>query len=246
MATEQTQQTQRRAVPTGLLIGLLIAACVAAAGGFVLLRPGDPLTPRSSGPVPASTPPASASTPSSSGAAGPSDPSDTAALTSPPRGVTWKKFRGLALPSSANAGPLVIDGPVLRNYEQNPAGALIAATQISARYLITPGGRWRQVLQEQVMPGPGRDAFERLRAQLTDEAPASGFAQFAGFRFVTYTPDLAVISLANRAASGATTVTNTTVHWLQGDWKVEIPASGLAQPQAVTDLSGYIPWSGTP
>jgi hypothetical protein len=226
----------RRRVLLVLAIAFIIACVVA--GGLLLLRPddspGDDRVPAGAGPV------ASAS---SSPAP---DPADTAGLTSAPRDVSWARFRGLALPSSKTAGPFVIDGPLVRNYEHTPTGALIAATQISARYLITPDGGWRQVLDKQVMPGPGRDTYTRLRAQLTDAAPTSGFAQFAGFRFITYTPDVAVISLANRAATGATTVTTTTVHWSGGDWRVEIAPSGLAQPQAVTDLAGYVPWSGTP
>lgn len=228
------------------VIALVVLALVCViVGAFALHRSGDGPG-RSESQAPAGDPTASApSSPAPSSPPASTPDSGTGAVpTSTPKGVHWELFRGLALPSSRAAGPYVIDGPVLRNYEHTPTGALVAATQISARYLITPNGGWRRVLKEQVVPGPGRDAFTTLRAGLTDEAPAQGFAQFAGFRFVTYTPQVAVISLANRASSGKLTATNTTVHWSNGDWKVEIAASGLAMPQAITNLAGYVPWSG--
>ena len=228
----------RRRRRLGLVLALIVLAVLVVIGAVLAHRHTSDNAP---------TPDAVTATATSPVASPPANPApvDAGSLTSPPTGVTWQTFRGLALPVSPSAGPAHRDGPVLHGYARTPAGALIAAAQISARYLITSGDGWRQVLAEQVMPGPGREAFTVMRAGLSDQVPGAGFAQFAGFKFLAYTPDLAVLSLANRAPAGTLTVTNTTVHWSGGDWKVEIAPSGLAQPQAVGDLDGYVLWSAS-
>lgn len=235
-----------------LVMSVIAAIIVLVAAGaliYVFSRPGDREDRPSAGAsdVPSASSAVTAPPTSTSG-------DGAEVLTSAPAGVIWSRYRGLALPRSPQAGPFTVAGPVLRGYSRDQAGALIAAVQISSRYLITPGGGWQQVLREQVVAGPGRTAFAQLRSSLSDTTPAAGFAQYAGFRFLAWSPDspdLAVISLATRSPDGRLSVTSLTLRWVPGpgglpaDWRVEIPPSGLATPQVVTSLTGYVLWSAS-
>lgn len=169
-----------------------------------------------------------------------------APLTAAPAGVTWELFEGVALPTSRTDGPTRVEGPVHAGFARTPTGALLAAAQISYRTLIDPDvAGLRRVADTQLVDGPGKTAYLNLINQLREnDPPATGYAQIAGFRYVTYGPDLAVISLATRGNSGGIQVGTETMRWTDGDWKAELPASGLQQPQVVQDLSGYVPWSG--
>ncbi len=205
---------------------------------------------RGGGTPPAATP--SPSPPASPSMAPSSSPSgatvqDQAVPVTPPQGVTWSLFQSVALPSSRTAGPTRVGGPVYAGDAHTPAGALLAAAQIGSRYLISPGGGWRQVVEQQVVPGPGRDVYIQKRAKVDSTSVAPGtYGQFAGFRFVTYAPDTAVIQYVTRFSNGNLQVATDTVHWFDGDWKLQLQPDGSATPtvQSVSTLAGFIPWSG--
>lgn len=167
-------------------------------------------------------------------------------LTAAPAGVAWELFQGVALPTSRSDGPTRVDGPVHAGYSQTPAGALLAAAQIAARSIAEPSlTGLREIGQRQLVAGPGQSAYLNLVNSFKDnEPPAAGYAQYAGFRYITYSPELAVISLGTRGKTGRLQVGTDTLRWVDGDWKLELPASGLQQPQVVQDLTGYVPWSG--
>jgi hypothetical protein len=179
----------------------------------------------------------------------PESPLDQTIPTSPPADVQWQLYQREALPYSATAGPRIIDGAVARGYAHTPTGALIAAVQIGARKLLSLGDSWRQVVDQQVIPDPGRDRFVQLRSQITvtpDEPPDPRMGQTAGFRFVTYTPDIAVIQFATKFSDGHMQVTTSTVRWSEGDWKELLQPDGSESPtaQAIPDLTGFVAWSG--
>ncbi len=170
-----------------------------------------------------------------------------APLTAAPAGVTWELFQGVALPTSRTDGPTRVDGAVHAGFSRTPTGALLANAQIADRSLIEPSlDGLRQIAEEQLVEGPGKVAYLNLVNSFTgrNDPPAAGYAQYVGFRFITYSPDLAVISLATRGKSGRIQTGTDTLRWVDGDWKLELPASGLQQPQVVANLAGYIPWSG--
>ena len=177
-----------------------------------------------------------------------SEPAETLPpLAAAPAGVTWELFQGVALPTSRTDGPTRIEGPVHAGFSRTPTGALLADAQISYRTLVdTDVQNLRQVSEAQLAEGPGRTAYLNLLSQLDgrNDPPAGGYAQIVGFRYITYTPDLAVISRATRGSSGNFQVGTDTLRWVDGDWKLDKPANGLQQPQVVADLSGYVPWSG--
>ncbi|MGH3848049.1 MAG: hypothetical protein ACRDS0_42590, partial [Pseudonocardiaceae bacterium] len=187
---------------TSLLLAGVFLGLVVLAGLVVALFGGGHNT--------QPTPPPASSRP---GAIAPPDAQlDQTVPTSPPASVRWELYQRVALPYSATAGPQTINGSVARGYAHTPTGALIAAAQIPSRSLLSPGDSWRQVVEQQVMPGPGRDRFIQLRSQITtDDTPDPRLGQIAGFRFITYTPEIAVIQLATKFTNGHMQVTNTTM-----------------------------------
>jgi hypothetical protein len=135
-----------------------------------------------------------------------------------------------------------------RCYAHNPIGALLAAAQIP--YRLTISSDWRLMLNQQVMPGPGRAAFIRIETESATNpgppTPAGGYAQIAAFLFVTYTPQMAVIDLVSRGEEGGMAVGTYTVEWSDGDWKIALQPSGPVTPptQDVTSTVGYVMWGG--
>jgi hypothetical protein len=243
--TGATGEPADRPRPGTVLAGAVAAVILAGAGAVALSGGGSP-------------PPAAA--PATAGAAAPREPTATEAarpaevapdgaepLLSPPP-VTWQLFSGVALPYSPTAGPRSIDGPVYAGYERSQTGALIAAAQLGTRYLLTPGEGWRKVAARQVLPGVGRDAFVAARAEVDDlEVPPGTYGQLAGFRMVTFTPDVAVISFVSRfSLTGQLQATTTTVKWTGGDWRLELQPDGGSSPtaQTVPDLDGFVVWGG--
>jgi len=89
--------------------------------------------------------------------------------------LDWQLFAGVPLPYSKTAGPSLVDGPLYRGYARSQTGALVAATHLATRYLLTPGQGWREVLDRQVLPGTGREIFARLRSTV-DQARAGCLA----------------------------------------------------------------------
>jgi hypothetical protein len=165
-------------------------------------------------------------------------------LTPPP--VTWQLFAGVPLPYSATAGPSMVDGPVHAGFERSQTGALLAAAHLGTRYLLTAGSDWREVVAQQVLPGPGRDAYVRLRTTVEDAGSSSGgHGQPAGFRVLAFTPDVAVVQEAIRfPESGVLQVTSTTLRWVAGDWRLQLQPDGSTSPtaQQVPDLDGFVVW----
>ncbi len=170
-------------------------------------------------------------------------PLDLTVPVTTPSGLTWARFAGEWEPYSADAGPAHVVGSVAAGYARSPLGALLAAQQIGTRYSQPPGLGWRTVTLAQVLPGPGRDAYLRLRATVSDAAPTDGYAQPEGFRYVAWTPDQAVLQLlAHRGVQYA--VVTMTVRWQHGDWRLELLANGSNSP-SVTSLpspTGFVPW----
>lgn len=180
-----------------------------------------------------------------SAAATPSAALVTSVPSAPPAGITWALFHGVALPASAVDGPTKVNGPVYAGYTHSPVGALLAAAQLCRRYLITPGVAWKRVVEQQVLPGPGRDKYVAARAGTDASGGADQFGQTAGFKFVTYSPALAVVQFVNKFATSYQVTTDTVV-WSDGDWKLQLQPDGGDSPSAqqVANLAGYIPWNG--
>ncbi|MFJ4418805.1 hypothetical protein [Streptomyces sp. NPDC088925] len=161
--------------------------------------------------------------------------------------VDWDLEGPVILPSSPSTGPARIDerAGIARCYAHSPAGALVAAAQIGARYIVAPD--WKRVMEEQTY-GPGRDEMIKARGEFMRTAPPASpvpgeLGQIAGYQVVTYSPDTAVFQLVVRFDTGELQESTATVRWEDGDWRYQLPEkSGV--PQTVPDLDGYHVWGG--
>jgi hypothetical protein len=161
--------------------------------------------------------------------------------------VAWTVFHGIAEPASREHGPRRSEADVDRCYARTPTGALIAAWQIATRFVLADD--WRRVVELQVMPGAGRDAYVAQRARVrTDTARAAGgYGQLAAFAIASYTPQVATVQLVSRfAATGHLQVNTVTVVWSGDDWRLQLQPDGSISPslQAASSLAGFVPWAG--
>jgi len=234
--------------PAGPRLGTVAAGIVAVvilvgAGAVALSAGNSPSTPASAPAVLATATPMASTAAAVAANPAPATAAEGPLLVAPK--VDWQLFAGVPLPYSRTAGPTRIDGPVYSGYARSQTGALIAAAQLGTRYLLTPGEGWREVLGRQVLPGLGRDTFARLHASVDEDAPPGTYGQPAGFRFVTFTPDVAAIQLVSRfPTTGSLQVVVVTVKWVAGDWRLELQPDGSSSPtaQAVPDLDGFVVW----
>lgn len=226
---------------TLLAIAFLVFAVVA--GSIVLLRS------RHTAPAAAAQPAISVSTaPPTSTQPRPGSPSATAPLpnqtvpdTAPQ--ATWITVATLALPTSPTYGPKVNDGTVMAGYQHSPTGALFAVADNRVRFSLVPN--WKAATLSAVADNPGRAAFIRNRTPYgVLAAPTPGtFTQIAGYNFVSYKSDQAVIQVLSQAVDGSYTTLVTTAVWKENDWKISLSPSGDNPPVATApSASGYVAW----
>lgn len=164
--------------------------------------------------------------------------------TTTPLDVTWNLWRGVAIPTSRSAGPAVVNAAtgVTDCYSHTPLGALMAAANIS--YRIFGSAPDSIVADHQLAAGPGRPL---LLSQVRAYQRPDSVAQLAAFRFVTYAPAVATVQLVNgTAADRSLRASALTVIWAGGTWQLLATPDGQigSSPQPITDLSGYVPFSG--
>jgi hypothetical protein len=230
LAQHEEPRVNKSLVAAGAFLAVIVVIAL-----LVFLRGGDKAT---STPAPGPAPGPSAPNPV---------PADTAVPTSPPP-ARWDLYRTVALPYSESAGPAVVNGPVASGFAHTPTGALLATVHAGYRKSLALNSELPTVTTSMIQPGPGRDAYVQLRQQYPVTAPpAPGEAtQLAGFRFVTYTLDTAVIQLVSRNVNGAFQMTTSTVAWDGSDWKLVLQANGADSPtaQRVPSLDGFVVWGG--
>ncbi|MEJ8662308.1 hypothetical protein [Streptomyces sp. MS1.AVA.4] len=224
---------------SGLFLAVLLVAAV-----VVILTTGQNESSNDAAPGDGASPSPSAS----SGTGSDGDCPDLAGSQTMPRTAPpadWQLVRSAAVPVSKEAGPAKVEGDVARCYAHSPTGALVAAAQIGTRYLVAED--WQTVMKEQTY-GDGKDLLLEKREAFEKEqpsvAPVPGeLGQIAGFQYVTYTEQTAVLQVVTRFGSGVLQTSTLTLRWHGGDWQLEIPA--VSPPQrTVDDLSGYVPWGG--
>lgn len=221
-----------------VVVLVLIAAAVAAVvnhtgGDTPAAAPTTPTT------APSGTAGTVSGTPTSAAVA------DTTIPTAAPV-TAWADYHGVLIPTSATAGPARVSGDVASGFAHSPTGALLAATQLPVRRILAAD--WSTVLTTSVVPGPGVAVWRSTRSQLGTEItpPAGGWTQTAGYRFLAYNPDQAVVQFLHSASTGDFTVTVTTVAWSGGDWKLVLQADGDDTPDttSVTSPAGFTIWQG--
>lgn len=226
----------------GALLAAAFLAVAAVVGTVVATRGGDGAADGLAGPSagnPVAAPPSGPDGGASVGG------EDGAVPTAAPSAVRWELYATVAVPFSP-AGPRQVEGDVATGYAHTPTGALVASQQISARKALAVD--WRAVVDASVAPGLGRDAWVALRAGYgrLDPPQPGQLGQTAGFRFVDYSPERAVIQTVSRFASGTLQVTTYTVAWSGRDWRLVLQPDGSDSPtgQRVGSLAGFVAWGG--
>ena len=161
----------------------------------------------------------------------------------PPAGIDWRttNFKTV-LPFSASSGPLVDSPPLARCYSRDPVGALIAASQIYARFLNPNRDEAAQVIREQFVDGPRKQQL--LESLLTPGSPPDQI-QWRGFKYLSYNKDQAVVVLAfespGRTVTGGLPIT---VKWVDGDWRYDFESFVNPYEISEAEVAGYAAWSG--
>lgn len=222
------------------IISAVVVAIIVALGIILALLPkggGNPATgPSNSGSATASTQPTAAAAASICGL--PSG--DQAKPATTPTDTKWELVGKVAAPTSPTQfGPGKTEANGLRScFAHSPTGALYAASNVA---VLSATGKARLVYEQLAVPSPERDA---LLNQPEPQETSAVTAQIAGFQIRSYDADRAVIVIAAKGSNGALVSVPVPLQWHGGDWKVVVPATGSTGGGQISDLSGYIPWSG--
>ncbi|GEM_PF-3201863 len=139
--------------------------------------------------------------------------------------ATWQPFLAAAIPASSELGPKRLSDPLRECFQHSPAGAVMAAANITLA-AFTPGTGQR-VIESQFVSGPGRDKA------LSDLASSSGNpANLAAFRLTGCTPEACNVDLIV-FGQGLYAENIVPMVWTSGDWKIDgsrlIPEGGIVQ-----------------
>ncbi|BCK67376.1 hypothetical protein Srufu_013290 [Streptomyces libani subsp. rufus] len=172
------------------------------------------------------------------------DDSDQEKPTASPKDLYWKPDGTSLVPMSKSAGPLKFDGPVWYCFAHTPMGAVLAVHAITDHFGYP---RWREVVERQLVPGPGRDAFIAERSRQT-EKPGSGQLEgggYAGFSVLAYNKKeatvMVLVRMPNAEQYGSLSAT---VRWQDGDWKVLPDSHGAVYSGGshVDGTNGFVTW----
>lgn len=222
------------------IISAVVVAIIVALGIILALLPRGAWTPTadpsSAGPATASKQPSAAAEASICGL--PSG--DQAKPATAPIDTKWELVGKIAAPTSPTQyGPGKTEANGLRScFAHSPTGALYAASNIA---VLSATGKARLVYEQLAVPGPERDA---LLNQPEPQETSAVTAQIAGFQIRSYDADRAVIVIAAKGSNGALVSVPVPLQWNGGDWKVVVPATGSTGGGQISDLSGFIAWSG--
>jgi hypothetical protein len=221
------------------IISAVVVAVIAALAIILALIPRSGGTP-AAGPAPAASTSTGQPSPASEASVCGLPSGDQAKPAAAPADTKWELVGKIAAPTSPEQfGPGRTAANGLRScFAHSPTGALYAAANVTA---LSSAGKARLVFEDLAVPSPERNA---LLAQ-PDTAPTSGTtAQIAGYQVRSYDSDRAVIVIAAKGDNGALVSVPVPLQWYGGDWKVVVPATGSTGGGQLSDLSGFIPWSG--
>ncbi|MDO5866959.1 MULTISPECIES: hypothetical protein [Paenarthrobacter] len=222
------------------IISAVVVAIIVALGIILILIPKGGGTPTADpGTAGTNTPSAQPSATAAASVCGLPAGSQAKPATTP-ADTKWELIGKIAAPTSPKQyGPGKTAANGLRScFAHSPTGALYAAANV---VVLSSTGKARLVYEQLAVPSPERDA---LLNQADSQETSSVTAQIAGFQIRSYDADRAVIVVAAKGSNGALVSVPVPLQWHGGDWKVVVPATGSTGGGQISDLSGYITWSG--
>jgi len=156
---------------------------------------------------------------------------------SPPSGTSWATVGAMQVPQAPGTlGPQHTSGVWNTCFAHNPAGALLAAINVWGEGSTTASA---SELFQHVAVGAPRN----LGNNESLDAVAGGSVQFAGYKYNSYTPAEAAMSVVLQGPQGKLLAIVMSMTWNGGDWKLVYPSKGLAPLEVIPDLTGYVQWS---
>ncbi|MBF6116384.1 hypothetical protein IU497_35460 [Nocardia terpenica] len=157
--------------------------------------------------------------------------------------ITWQHWHGTGLPASPRWGPTRVQGDVATGFSHTPEGAVVAMMQHQARLAGIGGTAWVSAARAMAVVAPADRAPDRRVPTGFDSE--GELPLFAGFRWVSYSPDRAVADLALQDGDGRLRSVHATETWVGADWKAELPANG-GSVTPLPGLDGFQPWPRLP
>lgn len=157
---------------------------------------------------------------------------DKTVLKTAPKDTQWVTTEsGWTGPVSQTAGP-VVGSPIRSCFEHSAQGALYAAAWAVIHVNDSPEAYMPTVI------GPGAEQITKERLQDTKTRTV---VRIMGYRYMSYTPERAVIRILFQTPSGTYRYFETTLEWHNGDWALWVPAE---QPQVTDeyDKGKYVTW----
>lgn len=174
-------------------------------------------------------------------------PSSDTALGAAPKS-TWTLVGRMATPTDPETfGPGMTDSDGFRYcFAQSPTGALYAATNMIALSSADAQILNIKLTDKLLVPGPGRDIAMKNSATASSSAGADTTVQIRGFLIKAYTSTEADVDLAFQTRDGVLAHTVLPLRWVDGDWKAKVSDEGelINEISQLSDLNGFIPWSG--
>jgi hypothetical protein len=221
---------------------MFVLALLAGGIAFVILNGGNSTHHSHAGQSATSTAAASGSTPpaaSTASTGGCSLPAGNQTIPSgsPPSGTQWATVGSMQVPQAPSVfGPQRTSGVFNTCFAHDPAGALLAAINLWAEGSTSASPS--EVFRRLAIGAP-----KDLGSNSNLIAAAGGSVQLAGYKYDSYSPTEAAISVVLQGPQSKLVAIVTPVKWTGSDWKYVFPANGVPSFQAITDLSGYVPWS---
>lgn len=242
--SDQPDRRKRWITTAGIalvLLLVLLAALLLATGGHDSAR-SPKAGPGHASPAPGASSSSSASTgPAASAQCRTAAPS-SAMPTKPPGDIKWRNVGAVLVPTSSAYGPTRYQGPVWSCYSHTPMGAVMASYGLLS---TLTGPEWKTVAGREIVPGPGQRAFVSAgeKQKYTPPAPGS-VSQPVGFQVVSYSPASATIESLAGGGGSAYTVSEQTLAWSGGDWKLVVTPDGRTgpDPQTVSSSAGFVLW----
>lgn len=162
-------------------------------------------------------------------------------VTETPQVDEWTMLGDIAVPTSETYGPYERDGDLWTCYEHSAEGALFATA-----YMFRASGNVEGFAEAWITEGELQDeVIEAEKAPETDSTDWDSMT-LAGFRYQSYTDEMAVIDLAvDVAADGSSQLVYMRIaHRWEGDrWLVDYESSG-GEAVAIDSLDGFVSWRG--